>query len=283
MPVPTRGGIVYRYLLMTLMTLMTLMLAAVCFADDEWVRESPGQKAFYNADGKLVRVLLDTDGDKKFDAEETYDGRRVSRREDRDGDGVWERRYTWLKNGSVQLVEDSGKGPIQKTWFDSQGTIVKVEKDKDRDGRPETIWYYEGGNLQKVVKPRGTWFYKDGQMVLAEFDSDRDGRIDRREHYQQGRLHHVEELYPSGKVRCLWTFGKNGKPLRAEEDADGDGRREITRIYHADGSLDLTVDADGNGKPELREGYSAKGQLESREEDLDGDGVFDLRTGRVKE
>lgn len=266
-----------------LMAVIVMLLVAGWSAAADWVQESPGQKAYYNADGNLVRVLLDTDGDKRFETEERYDGRRLSRREDRDGDGVWERQFSWQKDGSAILVEDRGKGARQTTWFDARGTMIKVEKDKDRDGRPEITWYYERGVLQKVVKSRGTWFYKDGQMVHADIDTDRDGRIDRKEYYRQGHLDRAEELSPSGKVRCAWTFDTSGRPLRAEEDANGDGRREITRIYGKDGSMNMTVDADGNGTPELRENYSAKGRMVSREEDLDGDGVFDLRTGRVKE
>ena len=53
---------------------------------------------------------------------------------------------------------------------------------------------------------------------------------------------------------------QSSKPLRAEEDANGDGRREITRVYQQDGSMSMTVDADGNGKPEIRECYSARGR-----------------------
>jgi antitoxin component YwqK of YwqJK toxin-antitoxin module len=260
-----------------------LLLCVVGTAAEEWVRESPGQKAFYDTAGKLRRVLLDTDGDDRFETEEVYAGRRLSRREDRNGDGVWERRFTWQKDGSVCLVEDNGKGPIQTTWFDAGEVIVKVQKDKDRDGKPETTWFYEDGALEKVIKRRGTWFYKDGEMIRAELDNDGNGRLDRKEYYQKGRLDHVEELSPSGRIRRLWSFDENGKPVRAEEDADKDGRREITSTYHKDGSMDRNVDADGNGKPELRERYSAERRLISRDEDLDGDGVFDLHTGRVKE
>jgi hypothetical protein len=266
-----------------LMVIACLLLVAEWGAAEEWVQESPGQKAYYDADGKLVRVLLDTDKDNRFETEERYAGRRLSRREDRDGDGVWERRYTWKKDGSAQLVEDRGRGPIQTTWFDAGGTTVKVEKDKNRDGRPETTWHYEQGRLSKVVKLRGTWLYRNGRMAEAVLDTDRDGRVDRREYYRQGRIERAEELNSSGKVRCLWHFDAAGKPVKAEEDVDGDGRREVSRVYRKDGSIRLTVDADGNGTPEIREYYSAKGRMLSREEDLDGDGVYDVRTGRVKE
>ena len=250
---------------------------------EEWVQESPGQKAYYNADGKLMRVLLDTDGDNRFETEEFYKGRRLSRREDRDGDGVWERRFTWQKDGSVRLVEDRGKGPIRTTWFDAKKTIVKVEKDKDRNGKPNTTWLYKDGALEKVIKTHGTWYYKDGEMIRAELDSGGNGRTDRKEYYHKGRLDHVEELSSSGKIRRLWFFDQRGKPIRVQEDADDDGRREITRIFHKDGSMEQIVDADGNGIPELRETYSTKGRMMGRDQDLDGDGVFDLRTGRVKE
>ena len=130
-------------------------------------------------------------------------GRRISRREDRDGDGVWERQFSWQKDGSAILVEDRGKGAKQTTWFDARGTMVKVEKDKDRDGHPETTWYYERGVLQKVVKTRGTWFYKDGQMAHAEIDTDHDGRIDRKEYYRQGRLDPCRgnECFRQGSMR----------------------------------------------------------------------------------
>ncbi|ABA89631.1 hypothetical protein Pcar_2392 [Syntrophotalea carbinolica DSM 2380] len=269
-----------RYLLMVA---MCLLLGAGYVSAEEWVQERPGQKAYYDSNGKLVRVLLDTDNDKRFETEERYAGRRISRKEDRDGDGVWERNFTWAKDGSARLVEDRGRGPIQTSWFDPRGATVKVEKDKNRDGRAEITWYYEQGRLSKVVKPRGTWLYRNGQMAEAVLDTDRDGRVDRKEYYRQGCLSRAEELRPSGKVRCLWTFDKAGKPLRAEEDIDGDGRREVTRAYRKDGSVSLTVDADGNGTPEIRENYSAKGRMVSREEDLDGDGIYDLRTGRVKE
>jgi hypothetical protein len=266
-----------------LMAVIFLLLGTGWVLAEEWVRESPGQKAYYDADGNLVRVMLDTDKDGRFETEELYAGRRLSRREDQDGDGIWERQFSWQKEGSARLIEDSGKGPIQKTLFDARGVVVKVEKDKDRDGLPETTWHYVRGMLQKVVKTHGTWFYKDGQMDRAELDTNRNGRIDRKEYYRQGRLERAEELYASGKVRSVWVFDKSGRPLRAKEDANGDGRREILRVYQKDGSMSMAVDADGNGIPELRERYSAKGRMISREEDLDGDGVFDLRTGRIKE
>jgi hypothetical protein len=47
--------------------------------------------------------------------------------------------------------------------------------------------------------------------------------------------------------------------------------------------MEQTTDSDENGVPEIRELFSKAGTLISREEDLDGDGVFDLRTGRLSD
>jgi hypothetical protein len=84
-------------------------------------------------------------------------------------------------------------------------------------------------------------------------------------------------------VHRKWFFDEAGKPLRQQEDSDGDGRMERLRVYRKDGSVIQTVDADLNGKPEIRERYAPDGRMVSREEDLDGDGEFDLRSGRLKE
>lgn len=257
-----------------------LMLAGPSWAA-EWMQESPGQRAYYDAKGNLERVELDVDRDGRFEVEERYAKRRLSRKEDRDGDGIWERSFSWNKDGSAVLVEDRGKGPVQKTFYGPAGAVRRVEKDADRNGRFEAAWLYRKGVLEKVVKPGGTWFYSDGKLARAELDENRDGSPEKREHYRDGRLERTEELTPKGKVRCLWTFDQRGKPLRAEEDADGDGRREVRREYRPDGTIVRTLDADGDGVTEVRERFNAEGRLVSREEDLNGDGVFDLRTGRI--
>ena len=36
-----------------------------------------------------------------------------------------------------------------------------------------------------------------------------------------------EQLSAAGKVKCTWTYGADGKALRAEEDTDGDGRANV--------------------------------------------------------
>lgn len=264
---------------------VSFLLVAPGFSfSSEWVQESPGQKAYYNGQGQLERLEIDADKDGRFEAEERYrKQRRVERREDVDGDGHWERKYRWHKDGSAELIEQGRKGTLQKTIYGADGAVDRIEKDSNRDGTFESSWEYNAGVLQRVTKPRGVWHYnKKGELRRAELDEDRNGRTERIEHYQgKNCLVKVEELTTSGKVRSTWHYDANGKPQRAEEDTDGDGRPDCLRQYHADGTLEQTIDADENGVPEIRELFNGAGNLISREEDLDGDGVYDLRTGKL--
>jgi antitoxin component YwqK of YwqJK toxin-antitoxin module len=251
-----------------------LLLASGVSLAAEWVQESPGQKAYYDSRGQLERLEIDADRDGRFEAEERYRNQsRVERREDLDGDGQWEREYRWHKDGSAELTEQGRRGKLQKTFYSADGVVTRIEKDSDRDGKFESSWEYHAGVLQRVTKPRGGWYYnKKGTLLRAELDEDRNGRIERIEYYQgANRLAKVEELAANGKVRSTWHYDANGKPQRPD----------CQRHYHANGTMEQTIDADENGVPEIRELFSAAGTLISREEDLDGDGVFDLRTGKI--
>lgn len=267
-----------------IVTIFLLFLIPGVSSASEWVQESPGQKAYYDSRGQLERLEIDADRDGRFEAEERYRNQlRVERREDLNGDGQWEREYAWHKDGSAELIEQGRKGKLQKTFYRADGSVTRIEKDSDRDGKYESSWEYSAGVLQQVTKPRGVWHYNaKGKLRRAELDEDRNGRIERIEYYQGvNRLAKVEELAANGKVRSIWHYDANGKPQRAEEDTDGDGRLDCQRRYHANGTMEQTIDSDENGLPEIRELFSMDGKLIRREEDLDGDGAFDLRTGKI--
>jgi hypothetical protein len=251
-------------------------------ASGEIFREALGQKAWYGKDGELLRVDLDEDRDGRFEGRERYEnGRRLERDEDRDGDGVWERRFRWDRDGTATLTEDAGRGPVRRSRYAADGTLLAAEEDAERDGTFESVWEYRGGQLQTARRPDGVWRYDAGGLRRAELDENADGRPERVEYYgSEARLERVEELTPAGAVTCVWYYGPDGTAERAEEDRDGDGRRESVRRFLPGGRVDRTVDRDGDGRPEIREVLSGDGVLVLREEDLDGDGRFDLRTGR---
>jgi antitoxin component YwqK of YwqJK toxin-antitoxin module len=251
----------------------------------EWVQESQGQKAYYDAQGRLERVEIDADRDGRFEIEEQYaDGKRLKRREDLDEDGFWERQFTWDRDGSAALREGGRKGEVQMTYYEPGGAVRRIEKDTDRNGTPEDVWEYRGGILYRVSKPGGTWYYQEGRLSRAELDENRNGSIDRIEYYDQGgRIEKAEELAAGGKVKTRWFYDRQGRPLRAEDNLDGQGRPQSRREFGKDGTVERVVDADRNGVVEIRERFAADGSLISREEDLDGDGHFDLRLGKTKE
>jgi antitoxin component YwqK of YwqJK toxin-antitoxin module len=265
-----------------------LIALAVLFAGSgpaagELVQESPGQKAHYGKDGLLTRLEIDADRDGRFEIEETYvKGKRVKRREDLDGDGHWERQITWKGDGSAVLRESrKGRSEVQLTYYEPGGTVRRIEKDADGNGSPEEAWEYSGGKLIRVTKPEGNWHYRDGRLSRAELDPDRKGRVDRIEYYDHGgRLEKTEQLGADGKVKARWFFDEKGQPLRAEENLNSLGRPQTRREFAKDGTLLRLIDADRNGVFELRERLAPDGSLLSREEDLDGDGVFDLRLGK---
>ncbi|MEZ4598329.1 MAG: hypothetical protein R2940_00875 [Syntrophotaleaceae bacterium] len=269
-----------------LMAVALLFAGVASTAAADWVQESPGQKAYYGADGLLQRVEIDADRDGRFEIEEKYaDKRRVKRREDLNGDGHWERQITWEKDGSAVLRESKkGQAGVQQTWYEPGGAVRRIEKDADGNGSPEGVWEYAGGKLSRVKKPEGIWHYREGRLSRAELDPDGNGRMDRIEYYDQsGRIDKTEQLGPDGKAKARWYFDEKGQPERTEDDLDGQGRPKSRREFAKNGSFMRLIDADRNGVVEIREHFAADGSLISREEDLDGDGSFDLRLGKTKE
>lgn len=266
-----------------MITLVLLMMGAAPLSAAEWVQESPGQKAYYDAEGQLQRLEIDADKDGRFEVEERYANRqRVKRLEDLDGDGTWERCFTWKQDGSAVLREEGHDGKVKLTSYGPDGTIRRIEKDSAA-GVPGAVWEYRAGKLHKVSKPGGIWTYRDGQLDRAEI-FDKRGRVERIEYFNvKGAVDKVEELTADGQVRRRLFYDRQRQPLRIEEDWDGDGKMERRREFKKNGITETLIDANLDGVAEIRERYGADGRFISRQEDLDGDGVYDLRTGQIKE
>jgi len=126
------------------------------------------------------------------------------------------------------------------------------------------------------------YYLPDGgeQAVLREEDIDGDGRPDRWVAYHVGARSDIwEDASGSGGPDLHFIFALGGEPLdRIELDTDEDGRTDRI-IHYADGVLRAeSWDTDGDGVLDRFDRFDDDGNVETRLEDLDGDGRIDVRS-----
>lgn len=174
-------------------------------------------------------------------------------------------------DAAIQPVYDPATGRLQQLRLDSDkngavdtvsymdGTrLIRIEIDKDEDGRVER-WEYYGTErrLEKIGFSRANdgkedaWSFPgpDGSVVRVDISTERDGRITRTEHYQKGVLTH------------------------AEDDDDRDGRPDRWEMYDSGRLSSVAFDTTHRGTPDRRLSYRPDGTAVA-EVDPDGDGAF---------
>jgi len=164
---------------------------------------------------------------------------------------------------SVEPVYDSATGKLRLLRYDSNGNgkidtyrymdgsrTVRIELDRDEDGRIDQWQHYDKD--QRIEKlgfslrndgVEDAWTYLDANGAVARVESSphRDGRMSRVEHYERGRL------------------------VSAEEDTDADGRVDKWETY-ADGRLTMVAfDTAHSGEPDRRIVYDADGNGRAEE------------------
>jgi hypothetical protein len=160
-------------------------------------------------------------------------------------------------DSGIQPVYDPATGRLQQLRLDSDknGTVetvsymdgtrlIRIEVDKDEDGRVER-WEYYGPErqLEKVGFSRANdgkedaWSFNgpDGSVVRVDISTERDGRVTRTEHYQNGVL------------------------TRAEDDDDRDGRPDRWETYDGGRLSSVAFDTTHRGTPDRRLVYGADG------------------------
>ena len=159
-----------------------------------------------------------------------------------------------------QLKYDSNKnGTIDMVSFMDGARLIRVEIDKDEDGKVER-WEYFGADqkLEKVGFSRANdgkedaWSFarpSDGTIERIDISTARDGKVTRREYYESDAL------------------------VRAEDDGDGDGRTDKWETYDAGRLAIVAFDTAGRGTPDRRFVYARDGSAVV-EFDPEGDGTF---------
>jgi hypothetical protein len=169
------------------------------------------------------------------------------------------------QTGKLRLLkyDSDGNGKVDTVSYMDGSRVVKIEIDKNEDGKVDR-WEYYGPDqkLEKVGMSRAgdgkedAWSYADaaGAAARLEISTQRDGKVTRVEHYQQSKL------------------------VAAEEDADGDGKIDKWETYDGERLTSVAFDTRHRGVPDRRLVYAPDGNARV-EVDVKGDGHFVLASG----
>lgn len=230
---------------------------------------SVGRQTDRGADGRIdtqERLEINADGD-------------VVRGEwDRDGDGIFDRRWRYGYDSSGRPTEfdsstvEAGTSSTrrERSFYDGNGFLVRSEYDTDGDGVVDRVW-----QLEREA---------DGSLRRSSMDLDGDGSAEVVHEYERsgdGSEERSRELR-GGRIVSAFVTNRDaeGRELRQALDRDADGRFDIviTHTYDDSGRLlrvESDDDADGHADRVERRTYDAAGQLVREEQDSDGDGTAD--------
>ena len=170
-----------------------------------------------------------------------------------------------------ELTYDANRDGRVDTWTSMDGTRPLLSRiDRNEDGKIDRWEYYDdAGALVKVGFSRkddgqvDAWAFSGstGKVERVEFSSTgSDSRIDRREYY----------------VSANSDTAAQPALVRAEVDADDDGRIDRWETYEDGAVRTIAYDQNGDGRPDQRLTY-ARAALVLIESDPDSSGGFATR------
>ena len=165
----------------------------------------------------------------------------------------------------VQAKYDTQTGRLRELTYDSNkngkpdgigymdGTrILRIELDKDEDGRTER-WEYYGADqkLEKVgfsAANDGTvdhWGYSaaDGTLLKMEISTRRNGKVQRTEIFEKDALVRVEEDTDENGAIDKWETYSGGTLTSVAFDTEGTGRPTRRLVYGANGAIRIETSA----------------------------------------
>jgi uncharacterized protein (DUF2141 family) len=162
------------------------------------------------------------------------------------------------KTGKLEVLkyDSNGDGKFDTVSYMDGARIVRIEIDRDGDGKVDRWEYYgPGQKLEKVGFSRANdgiedaWSFADaaGAIVRIEVATKRDGKPNRFEHYSNNILTGVEEdTDGDGRVDKWETY--EGQHLASVAfDIRHRGTPDRRLVYGNDGSARMEVDDAGNG------------------------------------
>jgi uncharacterized protein RhaS with RHS repeats len=162
--------------------------------------------------------------------------------------------------GKLKLLkyDSNGDGTVDTLSYMDGARVVRIEIDKDQDGKIDRWEYYDANQkLEKIGMSRArdgkedSWSYlgADGSLARIDVSTRHDGKVNRVEHYEKDVL------------------------VAAEEDADGDGKMDQWETYDGDRLVSIAFDTTHRGTPDRRLIYAANGAARL-EVDPSGSGQF---------
>jgi len=209
---------------------------------------------------------------------ETYGAERVVR-QDADGDGRIDRVAHLDASGNVILLEVDIDGDefFETRQVYEKSVLVRIEKDTDRNGKPDETHFFENGKRSRQEKTGSkgritdvVLFDQEERPLRWERDTTGDGRMDTISEYREGKIQRItRDTTGDGRVN-IWQDFQNEQPKEQRTDHDGDGRLDQVVIYDSQGQPEKSLhDLDGDGRMETVRFYR-KGELVRQEVDEDG-------------
>jgi hypothetical protein len=164
------------------------------------------------------------------------------------------------QTGKLEVLkyDSDGDGKFDTISYMDGTRIVRIEIDRDEDGKTDRWEYYgPGQKLEKIGFSRANdgiedaWSFVDssGAVVRIEIATKRDGKPNRFEYYTDNVL------------------------TRVEEDTDGDGRIDKWESYEGQRLASVAFDVRHRGTPDRRLVYGKDGSARMEVDDT-GSGQF---------
>jgi len=137
-------------------------------------------------------------------------------------------------------VDYNGDGVLDTRYhYSASGTLLRVESDRNADGRIDSITRYDRRGQPEVGETdddfdgtfEGHWFFRAGNAELVEVDSDGDGVVDLRTRYRGDVAQSMAFLDPHTGLALRVEHYRAGKIVRAQLDTDHDGRLDTEQEY----------------------------------------------------